>query len=339
MATYGGGLVQGGNAIQNIKYDPNTYLFNMSSIALNTGAPIEFNRVTGPQTFIMRYKNGAPIEPTWEFSIRGGMNSTSSSVLPIYSNTATNYGVVDYVPDDIPPRGCTIQVLPKPTNTTRVDIFQITENVTGLNMTFIIAMCPSSPVRPTITLPAPQIIPFGIEMATIFYRLNPGFSSMGINSSYGAPDYETYVLETDFISDGGINPIDAAPGTFRRYNGQQTIVLTNLDTGVYFSFDIDYGIIRQGNSYIGFINSTTNPVLVQNSNPQNCTVVNTGLNHKAMIKFLQYTVTALDGRSYLFTFYPNAYTQQPPTIQKIGGPDLGIESVSVDVYYRTFYTV
>jgi hypothetical protein len=339
MATYGGGTVQGGNSFKNVKFTPNRYTAAFSVAQLNTNLGIPFNKVTGPQTFIMRYENGGPIAPTWEFSIRGGSNTTSGDGLPIYQNTITNYGVNDYVPDPSPPRGCTVTVLPKPTNSTRINIFQIVENVTGLGLIFHLALAPFAPVQPLLIFPAPQVALFGISMTTIFYRTTPGFTTSGIPSSFGAPDYDIESFTTPFTSGGGVNPLDASnPLPFRRFSRQQTIMVTNTTTGFYFSFDIDYGIINQGNGYIGYINPTVNALLVPHSIPQNCTVTNTGAPQAGVVKILQYTVVALDGRTYIFTFDPNTYTQTSPTIRLVG-PALAADSVTVENIYLRFYTV
>lgn len=340
MATYGSGFVQGGNGIMTVKSQPNIYTTTFSTASLNTHLPLEFNRVCGPQTIVMTYNNGAPIQPSWQFTIKGGMNYTSSDVLPMFSNTNTNYGVVDYVPDDSPTRGCTISVLPKPSNTTRINVFEVVESVTGLNLRFTISACPFAPVPPVLVFPAPQVALFGVTLTNTFYRLSPGFTTGGIPSSYSSPGYEIESFETLFPSSAGVNPLDGMSALpFRRYNGQQTIVVTNTTTGFFFSFDIDYGIINQGNGYFGFTNPTTNAVEVQGTQPKNCTITNTGLFYPSMIKPLEYTVVALDGRTYIFTFDPNSYTQAKPTIRLSAGPLFGVENVTVESVYLYFSSV
>ncbi|HMP28238.1 MAG TPA: hypothetical protein PKD85_01475, partial [Saprospiraceae bacterium] len=326
------------NSLKNVKFILNRYTVSFSVAQLNTNIGIPFNRVTGPQTFIMRYENGIVPTPTWEFSIRGGSNATSGDGLPIYANTATNYGVNDYVPDNSAPKGCTISVLPKPTNTTRINIFEIVENVTGLNLTFQLSMSPFAPVPPLLTFPAPQVALFGISMTTLFYRTVPGFTTSGLPSSFGAPDYNIELFDTPFIS-GGVNPLDAGIALpFRRFSRQQTITVRNTTTGFYFAFEIDYGIINQGNGYIGYISPTINALLVPDAVPQNCTITNTGLQQPGIVKVLEYTVVALDGRTYVFTFNPNPYTQTNPTIRLVG-PVLGAESVVVESTYLQFRSI
>lgn len=336
MATYGGGMVQGGNALKNVSFDVYNYNTNFSDASLNTNLGLQFNRVTGPQIITMRYNNGGPIEPSWEFYIKGGSNTTSSNLSPMFQTTATNYGVEDYVPDNFPPKGCTISVLPKPVNSTRINIFEIREFVTGLNLVFRIAMCPSGPVSPILTLPSPQVILFPINLTTTFYRISSGFGIAGLFSTYGAPQYDIDSLKTEFLSSGGINPLDAGnPLSFRRYSGQQTIMVTNISSGFYFSFDINFGIIKQGDGYIGYTSPTINAVLVENSLSKNCIVTNTGIDQASIVKVLEYSVLALDGRTYIFKFDPNPYNQKAPTIKMVG-PAFGIESVVVESLYLHF---
>jgi hypothetical protein len=342
MATYGGGFVQGGNSLLNPKYTTYTDVINFTSGNLNTNLGLTFRRVCGPQMIIMKYRNGAPIEPTWAFSIRGGSNAASSEVLPMFPNTIKNYSnVINYVPDETPSRGCVLSVLPQPTNTTRIDVFRVIESVTGANFQFIFAWSPfGGTVPPIITLPAPQIALFNIEMTLIYYRTPPDITTSGIASSFGAPEYFTESFQTPFLSVAGVNPLDAGtPLPFRRYNGQQRIVFLNTTTSFYFAFEIAYGIIEQGNGYFGYTSPTTNAVLVENSIPENCTITNTGIRSPSLVSVLQYTVVALDGRTYLFTFDPNPYTQTQPTIRLIAGLPFGVENVTIQNFHLYFGSV
>jgi hypothetical protein len=345
MSTFASG-VQGGQALFSARYKRLSYTAILPVADLNAGTPITFPRVVGPQTIYMRYKTGAVNEPTWSFSLKGGTNTTASEVLPIFPNPALVYdGTIQYRVDATPPpRGAIIQTLPPPPiteNTVRVNIFRVLELMSGLGLTFDLAFAPFASVDPMVTLLIPAAA-FDIEVEVVFFRTHPNLRNFGSASSFGAPIFLTREYVTNFPSQAGVNPLDdMALHEFKRYNGQQDITLTDLTTGYYFSFEIDYGIISQGGGYIGLTSPTANGALVEFPSV-NCTVQNVFVNvsnQNAIARIVNFLVSSTDGRQYIFTVYADEYIQQPPTIRMVSPTPFGADDVEVRVTYRIFVAV
>jgi hypothetical protein len=334
---------QGGQSILAPSYNKYTYKTTVTTAQLNTNSTNFIRRVTGPQRITFKYKTGMAVEPTWSFSVKGGTNTGGIDVEPMFPNTLGPYNQgVQFVIDDDPPRGCTAKTQPKPTGTTRTNVFRITESVTGNNFIIDVAMSPINGIDSTVTLTGSQVSANDIEITTTFYRGPPNMGSSGTRSSFGAPDYKVVHLLTSLPSVTHVNPLDAGtPVPFKRYNGYQTIVFTDTTTGGYFSFEIDCGIIAQANGYLGLSSSLNNARLV--SAPEGCTVENTEIStdiSRTLTRQIQFKVTSgFDGRQYYITFYPGMYVQTPPTIQLIAGAAFVENNVTVDVIYRRFTTI
>ena len=176
-----------------------------------------------------------------------------------------------------------------------------------------------------------------ISLNNYFYRTPPNLRTGGIPRSFGAPSYIEVGYPTVFS--GTPNPLDAGnPLPFYRYNGIQDIVVTNITTGFYFSFSIDYGVLGQAGSYIGLVAPNANPRLRENP-PQNCSVTSlTG--GTSILSPSSYLISSPgDGRSYEFLFNPYPYNQEPPLIRLVAGPVFNNEVVQVSVVIRKFSTI
>lgn len=158
MATYGSGGVQGGRALGNPKY--NSYVKSTSITAangklatLNTGAPVEFDRVTGHQKITLFFGVTQPV-PACSFGLTGGTNTQCSECLPMFPNPNGTYDrTINYSFADFQ-NGCIFQSLPLPPKTSKsVRINRFTVAVTSQNRYFILAMAPFSIVPSTITFP------------------------------------------------------------------------------------------------------------------------------------------------------------------------------------------
>lgn len=339
MATFGSGP-EGGKAIVAPTY--RKYI-DKKTLYLLANQSQQFQRVTGPHRIIMSIV-GSP-NLSWAFSLTGGTNSTSGEGLPMFPrdpkklyNPSINYKING---DDLPAYGCVITTLPVPPQsamTTRVNMFQVTETVTGSNFSFVISECPYAHVDPTIV----STLNVDVDMKIIFYRAKAdNYRSLGWSESRGAPVFKAYNFPTDFISNAGVNPLDSMTALpFQRISGQQTIVVYNKSTHAYFSFDVDYGIIGQGGGYLGYVSPTANAKLAS-KDIENATLSSiTGLsNPNAVIRKEMFTLVASDGRTYEFVFDPSGYNQIPPTIRLSAGPLLGAESISVNVFARYFKTL
>ena len=336
--SYGFGT-QGGQALNAPSYRKYQYKTIFTSATLNTNTPQTYPRVTGQQRIFMKY-----LTYTWSFAIDGGSNTVAPEVMPMFPNTSLTYNPsIDYLVDRDPPRGATVQVLPIPTGTTRINVFRVTETVTGSNFTFDLAYSPfASKVDPTVTLLAPQILAGDLEIDVVFFRSTPDLRSSGRLIAFGAPSYRVHDFLTPFLSTGVTNPLDTfTPLPFHRSNGQQEIVVSNTTTGAYFSFEIDYGIIGQAGGYLGLTSPTANAL--PTSPPENATIMSVPIsetNDAALAHVSRYRVTANDGRVYMFTFDPDGYRQIPPTIQLVNpGPPFGAENIELHIYYKYFYTI
>lgn len=178
-----------------------------------------------------------------------------------------------------------------------------------------------------------------ISLQIIFYRTSPNLRTGPTPISFGAPSYLEIGYPTLFS--GSPNPLDAMiPLPFFRYNGIQDIVVTNLTTGFYFSFSIDYGTLGQQSGYIGLVSSSpnANPKL-RAQPPQNCSITClTG--GTVILSPSSYLVSSPgDGRSYVFLFNPYPYIQAPPLIQMISGPAFVMQPIQVNVVTRKFRTI
>jgi hypothetical protein len=345
MASYGYGGVQGGRAIIAPAYKK--YVTPQAiSVAINT--PQTFLRVTGPQRILMTYTPLIGLARTWSFALTGGTNAVSPEGLPMFPrppdalyNPTINYRINGA---DLPPFGCTILTLPVPpasAMTTRINIFQVTETVTGLGLSFIVACCPFADVDPTITYTGlPQT--GSIELKVISYRASGDeHRAIGYPVSRGAPFYSVKNFPTTFVPVAGVNPLDAFnPLPFQRVDGQQTIIVSNTTTGFYFSFDVDYGIIGQGHGYLGYTFSPTANARLASTDIENAFLVSitSPSDPNAEMKIEQFVLAGFDGRAYRFTFDPSGYNEVPPTIQLLG-PVLGGETLVVNVFVRYFQTL
>lgn len=320
MASYGAGGTQGGKALGSPLYDILSYSTIIGPDLFTPGSAFEFQRVTGPQKIVMTVI-AAGQSASWTFYIKGGSNASSCQVLPLVGGTYP--GTINYVPDSFPPRGCIVATEPQPVGTTRINVFRVTELVTGGNLEFLLAWSPFCSVPPIINLVS-GLPPPGfqqLEMDIFFYRTPPNMRMSGTKSSFGAPEYVYKSFDT-LIQVPEINSGAEIP--FRRYNGQQEIVVTDVVTGTYFSFEMDFGIIGQANGYIGFVSPTGNAVQPRSQLPtKNCTIENLASNTPhSVIQIESYKVTDSFGRVFIFTFDPNPYTQIPPTIKLESGPPL-----------------
>lgn len=318
MSSYGAGT-QGGKSLGAPQYDVFSYSTIIGPDLFTPGLGFEFHRVTGPQKIVMTAIIGGQ-STSWTFYIRGGSNTSASQVLPPKGGIYP--GTINYVPDSFPPIGCTLTAEPQPTRTTRINVFKVRELVSGNNLEFILAWSPFCSVTPIISLTPGQPLPLNfqqVEMDIFFYRTPPNMRMSGTRSSFGAPDY-TYKSFDTLITVPEINSF--APLPFRRYNGQQEIVVRDIVTGTYFSFDIDFGIIGQANGYIGFTSPAANAIPPSAKiSTKNCTVANLTPNDPySVTQILSYRVTDTTGRSFIFTFDPNPYTQTSPTIKFDAGP-------------------
>ena len=344
MASYGAG-VQGGKSLLAPKYTINTYTTIVGNDLFAPGTAFEFSRVTGPQKIVMTYVDDLPHPPpfqppSWVFYITGGSNFSGSQITPSSFGSLTSNtfpGTINYTPDDFPPLGCTVVEQPRPSsNTTRINVFLVTEFVTGFNLQFILAWSPFCSVAPLIMIAPGTPAPIGfqqVEMDIFFYRTPPTMRMSGTPSSFGAPEYTYKSFDTLFpaatIYDGAAHP-------FRRYNGQQSIVVSDVGTNNFFSFEMDFGIIGQANGYIGFISPTANGSAVQAQIPSmNCTVTNlpSGSPH-SVVQIEQFQIIDWAGRTFIFSFDPNPYTQNLPTIRFVGGAILANDILVQSTYVK-----
>jgi hypothetical protein len=169
------------------------------------------------------------------------------------------------------------------------------------------------------------------------YRGDPSSLRNGnILPSFGAPTITTKGTTTQFLSNAGVNPLDAGTALpFSRISGQQTIVVLDTTTNLGFEFDVDYGIIGEAGGYIGYIDPSADAKLA--AYPRQCTVTNIPIAGfaGAIMTPVAYSVASLtgDGRTYIFTFYPK---NTVPTIQLSAGPALAGNNLEVRVYNRYF---
>ena len=343
MATYGGPGVQGGTSLQNPKYDTYVTTTVLTSIVLGSGVPQPFPRITGHQKIVLQFSN-APIPITCSFSVTGGSNSSQQNGVPMFPNPKFVYNPsINFVPTENQ-LGCSVAFsqAPKTSKSTRVNLFSVTETVTGNNWQFNIAMSPFANVPNLITFPLPQAIPLTgtVTIVVYSYRGIPYMRETGIPVAFNAPEYSEREFVTTFP--GGPNPLDI-PGVtlpFYRFGGQQDIVF--IIPGFFFQFSIDYGILGQAGGYIGLVGPNANPIL-SNPPPQNCIVTPVSVPGSQMTQqpfsFLVEDTNTGNERTYAFTFYPNPTIGQKPTISLVGGPDLGVLDSTLKIVTRHFTTI
>ena len=339
---------QGGQALQSPSYTTYKYTGTYTKTQLTTNLAL-LKRVMGQQRIVCTLAiAGTPY--TFSFALTGGTNRPTTNALPMFPNLASTYStLINYALDgqNTPPAGCTVEMLPIPSGGTasRINIFDVTETLSGSNYVFRFSLCPFLNIDSTIESTGP-VLPDGTTLTVYseFFRVTPDLRTEGKLISGMTPNYTTRLFNTLVPTNGAASPLDT-PGTkvdFRRYPGQQTIVFTNLTTSYYFSIDLDYGIIGQANGYIGFTTSPTANCRTI-STPVGCTVnsvavSNANSNANSRVIRLEVTSPVSDGggRVYTLEFSPYAYQKAAPTISLGSGAVLGNVDVNVGVYARYF---
>lgn len=305
--------------------------YTFTSVTMNTGAPQLIKRINGQHRIYLTYVSGG--QPyTWYFSLTGGTNQ----ILPTsYYSPSNNYITV---PAD-PPRGCAVTKIAPAPNTTRTDVFQVVENLTGLNISLVFAYCPTMGIESTVTYSG-GVLASNLSLNLVLYRNFNRAITGALAFSYQGPDYGIVSWPTSMISSGGVNPLDNhIPLPFSRVSGQQEIVVTNTTTNFFFSFVIDYAIVKQGNGYIGYCYSPTLNAIVQDEE-----VGISNLTYQALDNIysetnpvrLTITTVAPDSKTYIFVFYP--FTSEP-TITLQAPATLGAQSLSVIVNKNSYLAV
>jgi hypothetical protein len=351
MASLGAGP-QGGQALYSPSYIINKYQKTYDLDALTNG-PVEFQRIIGPQRFVMNLFDGT-YTYIFSFSLTGGTNRPVASVLPMFPNTTGTYSPsINFTmdPNGITPVGCTVQMRPIPTTktSTRINIFDITETLSGSSYEFCLRMCPFMNINSTIELTGPAL-PDGslLTVYSEFFRVRPNLRTGGIPISFMYPSYKTRMSETLITPVDSVNPLDN-PTTkipFTSFAGQQTIVFVNYVTGYYFMLDIDYGIIGQAGGYMGWVSPTANGVLVPGSTPIGGTIESvfvSSANTNSVSKMARLKITSPvgdgGGREYLIDIFPSTIGGKKPTINLSSGAPIGDEEVGVKIYGRYFSMV
>jgi hypothetical protein len=349
MAVYAIGP-QGGRALATTAY--NITKFTKSFTSVDLASKVEIPRVVGPHRVIVKY-NASGFTYIWSFGLKGGTNRVTTNALPMFPNPAQVYDqTINYVVNgqDIPPMGCTVETQPisKISTSSRINIFDVTDSMSPDNLVLRFELCPFLHIPTTVGVIGGVVTPgSNMEISILFYRTTPKLKTNGIKMSYMAPDYTTKVWTVPIDSNGTHNPLDD-PNTalqFIRFDGQQTIMLVNLTTGYYFSFDIDYGIIGQGGGYIGYVDPSANAALVEGSVLENCSISNVNVNYantnsvSKLIKIVATTNPADGGgRDYIFEFVAMSYRDIKPTIQMTGTP-FGNQNLELRIYTREFSSI
>lgn len=343
MATVGQGT-QGGYSIIAPSYKK--YITKLT-FDLVAGVPQTFPRVCGPHRIVMSFTPLVGSTTSWSFAITGGSNQVATEVLPMFPrnpedlyNKTINYRING---SDLPPFGCSITTLPVPpasAMTTRVNIFQVDEIVTGSGLSMMFAYCPFAGIDPTITSTTSVVV----DMRIISYRAEgDNHRAIGYQESRGAPFYIVRNFPTIFTSVAGVNPLDSyTPLQFQRISGMQTILVADTTTGFYFSFDVDYGIIGQAHGFLGYNYNPTPNASLASKDIENATLVgiSSPTNVHAQEKVEEFILAASDGRAYKFAFDPSGYNQLPPTIQLLApSAPLGADNLVVNVFVRYFQTL
>jgi hypothetical protein len=347
MASYGNGP-QGGKSLYSPSYNVQKYTKIYTDSDLNN--QVQLKRVIGPQRIIFKYTAPAIGDVpqtnsyTWSFAIEGGNNRPTPQLtqLSFDYNVANNFAVKD---DDVPPVGCSVQTVENTTNTNRINIFDVSETVTSNSLVLRMALCPFTNIPTTIDLISGTMDANStLEISIVYFRSIPGERNGGWSIGYMSPSYTTIARSTSILSTNGTNPLDdGSLAAFTRFNGQQTIHVTNTTSGYSFLFDVSYGIIDGG--YLGYIDPTANAILASgNRPPEGCTVSSVAVSGgntnsiPKMIRLIATTYAADQNRDYIFDIYPSGYKNIPPTISLSGAP-LGGESLEVTVYQRYFNNI
>ena len=337
MSYYAAGT-QGGQSILSPSYEVKSNVTSFTVGNLNSNNALPFPRVTGHQTFYIKYQNAGLIQPICSFSIKGGTNQECAQ-------TKQNSENFRYILADPPPVGCEViqqDINIHTPNTVYTSRFLV-GNITGTDFIILIELSPTTGVDSMFTLTSSGgTTDYPLQITTVYYRTPPNLRTFGSPSSFGAPEIIIRKQVTTFTPDGGVNPLDTfMPLPFNRFNGQQTIkVMQNGVSYNFFQFDIDQGIIGQAGGYLGLSSPLGNARQVV-SNPINCTVTNVPIatTGEAIAHEIQFFVTCGE-RNYYFTFYPNPYTQTPPTIQLRSDSTIwGNIVVVLEVWTRKFLTV
>jgi hypothetical protein len=140
-----------------------------------------------------------------------------------------------------------------------------------------------------------------------------------------------------FRSNGTTNPIDAhTPLPFKRYNGQQDIIITDTSTGQFILVEVDYGVISDGGGYKGVISPTANCTILSTIG---CTAVGTSttaaLEHTTTVTVTD-PVTTRVYELFLDPWVTGKTDSAPPTIRLVSGPLFATTNMEVLVQYRRF---
>lgn len=139
----------------------------------------------------------------------------------------------------------------------------------------------------------------------------------GIVGAYNTvPRIDTRTATFKSTSDGVTNPVDTSPQQISNIRGQLTINIFQSDNppGVFSTFSVTGGFGEWPDEYTRNWYSSPNGIF--------CSVVEPSLN-----TFEVTTSAPAVARTYRFVFFYNL--SQGPTIQKIGGADLGAANLVV----------
>lgn len=330
MGSIGAGP-QGGIKFISPSYTSFSENITLTPLQLQTYAPLEFPGVVGQQTTTISFD----VDIACQFSLVGGTTRTAQQLFPNATNS--NYDQSQtYRVNDILPIGCTLEAQPlasPPSKSSRINRFLLTETVTGNNFQFILAYSPFFPINPTLQFLSPQIILLPITVTTTNLMVNKDNRPIGYQLSLNYPTFNTQIYPTLFGA-GVLD--DLLPHSFTRFNGQQTIRVTNNTTQFQFAFEIDYGINTQA-SYYNFTDPTCVAKLINTL--YGCTITTPVIpNNYSAYSVVVFTVTGTDGRSYLFTIQPNPAEAILPTITLVG-PALGAATLNVDLLTKRFETI
>jgi hypothetical protein len=328
MGSIGAGP-QGG--IRFISPSYTTFSKNITLLAadLNTYAEFEYPGFIGQQTINMIYGNIF----AWQFSLVGGTTQTTQQIFPNDSNSNYDQSLT-YRINDVLPIGCILTAQPLVFGTSsRINKFILTETVTGLNLSFILAYSPYFPINPTIQLISPNIAFLPLTITTSNLLVNQDNRPIGFQRAFQFPTFYTQIYYTLF-ADGVLD--DLLPHPFTRFNGQQIIRITNNLTGFQLAFEIDYGINAVG-AYIGLTDPNCMAKLINTISGCNVTMPVIPNNY-SQYNVVTFTVNGNDGRSYLITIQPNPIEAIVPTITLIG-PLLGAATLNVDLLTKIFNSI
>jgi len=156
------------------------------------------------------------------------------------------------------------------------------------------------------------------------------FSGASGPVSFNAPRYQKRTAVTNFLSDGGVNPVDDnLPHEFCRIIGQQKLVV--IADSFTWIVPLDNGFNQLNNGYQGSFDSSSNYAVT--GVPVNCTIdlINPLIPpvSACTLTFLVQTV-APDSRDYEITLSP--FPTVKPTITLVAGsPALGADDLEVKI--------